>query len=140
MDIRRLDTRDDNFDAALRELLTREAVSDAAVFATVDDVLQQVRSRGDTALLEFTARFDRVEAQSAAELEMPIERLRQAFEGLDARERSALQQAAARIRSYAEHQKLESWSYTETDGTLLVRSIASGYTCPAARRLIRRRY
>ena len=125
MGIRRLDSRDRDFEQLLADLLAWEAVSDDAVVATVNDILRQVRARGDAALLEFTARFDRVDAASVTELEMPRSRLEQAFSGLDARARDALEQAAARIRAYAERQKIDSWQYTEADGTLLGQQVSA---------------
>jgi histidinol dehydrogenase len=76
-------------------------------------------------LLEFSARFDRVEANSMAELELPAQRLQQAFDSIEAEQREALAQAATRIRTYAEHQKLESWEYTEADGTLLGQQVSA---------------
>jgi histidinol dehydrogenase len=119
MKIRRLDSQQANFDNELRALLAWESVSDDAVFTTVNEVLQAVRTRGDAALLEYSRRFDQLEAASVAELELPPERLQQAFESIPAAERDALSQAAERIRAYAGHQKLEDWQYTEADGTLL---------------------
>jgi len=119
MKMRRLDSQQANFDSELQALLAWESVSDDVVFTTVNEILRAVRARGDAALLEYSRRFDQLEASSVAELEMPAERLRQAFESIAAAERDALSQAAVRIRAYAERQKLESWQYTEADGTLL---------------------
>jgi histidinol dehydrogenase len=85
--------------------------------------LRAVKSRGDSALLEYSQRFDGLTAASVAALEMPAERLQQAYQEIPAAERDALEQAAARIRAYAGHQKLESWEYTEADGTLLGQQI-----------------
>lgn len=125
MEIRRLDSQDQNFERQLRDLLAFEAVSDNAVFATVNEILQAVRSRGDAALLEYSARFDQLEVATVADLELPSQRLRQAFDSIEPGQRDALVQAAARIRTYAEHQKLESWEYTEADGTLLGQQISA---------------
>ena len=119
MKIRRLDSQQPNFDDDLRALLAWESVSDDAVLSSVIDILRSVRASGDAALLEYSRRFDQLEAASVAELEIPLERLRQAFESIPAAERDALSQAAERIRAFAEHQKLEAWQYTEADGTLL---------------------
>jgi len=74
-------------------------------------------------VLEYSQRFDGLTAGSVAALEMPAERLLQAYQEIPAAEREALEQAAARIRAYAGHQKLESWEYTEADGTLLGQQI-----------------
>lgn len=119
MEINRLDSGASDFWNALEKLLAWESVSDDRVFDTVNEILRAVRSDGDSALLEYSRRFDGLEAESVAQLEMPLERLQRAFEQIDANERAALLQAADRIRNYAEHQKMESWEYTEADGSLL---------------------
>src|SRR5439155_1884524 len=79
----------------------------------------------DAALLEYTARFDRLSAASVAELELPPERLAAAHRGLPAAERAALEQAAERIRAYHSRQRAESWSYREADGTELGQQITA---------------
>jgi len=124
MDIRRLDSRDADFDDALQELLAWDAATDEQVVVTVRDILQAVRRDGDSALLELTARLDGVRAAAAGELELPPQRLREAYDGIDASVRDALEQAAGRIRTYAGRQKLESWEYTEQDGTLLGQQVS----------------
>ena len=117
--IRRLEAWRAGFDATLAELTAFEAKEDAAVGGIVDAILADVRSRGDAALLEYTARFDRVRAASVADLEIPIAQCRAAMETLPASEREALLDAAARIRTFHERQRGESWSFTEEDGTRL---------------------
>jgi len=117
--IKRLDTAEPGFYPRLDGLLAWESVSDAAINATVRAILDDVRLRGDDALLEYTRRFDRVEAASLRDLEIPAARLRRALDGLAADQRANLELAAARVRSYHEHQKADSWTYTEADGTLL---------------------
>ena len=123
MNINRLDSSDSDFQVELGKLLAWDSVSDEAVFTTVNEILHAVRERGDDALLEYSQRFDGLGATSAAALEMPAERLQQAYQDIPAAQRNALEQAAKRIRAYAEHQKLESWEYTEADGTLLGQQI-----------------
>ena len=125
MKISRLDSSDGNFDAELKRLLAWDSATDDAVFATVNEILRDVKTKGDEALLEYSRRFDRLEAESVADLEMSAQRLQQAFESIPVAEREALSQAAVRIRSYAEHQKLESFEYTEDDGTLLGQQISA---------------
>lgn len=117
--ITRLDSTQDDFRARLDDLLAWDAVSDAAVFNTVNEVLNAVRSRGDEAVLEYTKKFDRLDAASMSELEMSAERLQQALDGIPAEQRAALETAAQRVRQYHDKQRMESWSYTEDDGTLL---------------------
>ena len=118
-DIARLNSKDPDFEADLERLLDWEQVADPAVETVVRDVIAAVRARGDAAVIEYTARFDRWSVSSAAELEISLESCHQAVASLEEEQRAALEQAAARIRDYAGHQKLESWSYTEADGTLL---------------------
>ena len=78
-----------------------------------------MRTRGDAAVLEYTARFDRLAAPSVAALEIPEAAMHEAFVSLPAEQRDALTRAAARIRSYHERQKAGGWSFTEADGTEL---------------------
>ena len=119
VDITRLDSTSDDFWPALEKLLAWEGVSDDKVNATVREILAAVRERGDAAVLEYTNRFDRMNATSMAELEIPQARLEQALDAIPAEQREALELSAARVRAYHEHQKQDSWSYTEADGTLL---------------------
>ncbi len=117
--MRRLSTRQPDFEAELGELLRWESVSDQAVLATVGEIIEAVRGRGDAAVLDYTRRLDRRDAASMADLEIPLARAREAREALPAEDRAALEFAAERLRQYAQRQRLESWSYTEDDGTLL---------------------
>ncbi len=116
---RRLSTRDPGFDAAFEALLAWEDAVAAEVEATVRTILEDVRARGDAALLELTARFDGLRLAGAAELELPPAALDEALAGIAPELREALEAAASRIRAYAERQRLESWRYTEPDGTVL---------------------
>ncbi|RNE93420.1 histidinol dehydrogenase [Marichromatium sp. AB32] len=118
-EIQRLDTTDADYQERLDGLLAWESVSDDRVQQTVAEIIREVRARGDAALIDYTARFDRWSPASAADLEIPRARLATAWERIPAAQREALEQAAARIRAYAEHQSVESWSFEEADGTLL---------------------
>ncbi len=118
-DIKRLDSSQAGFWDTLEQLLAWEGVSDDKVNATVREILHHVRTRGDAAVLEYTNRFDRMNAQSMAELEIPAARLQEALGKISAEQRQALELSAERVRAYHAHQRQESWSYTEADGTLL---------------------
>src|SRR5690606_24660082 len=96
-----------------------ESVSDDAVNQRVLDIIKGVRERGDAAVVEFTRRFDGVEATAMAELILPRERLELALTRISAEQREALEKAAERVRLYHERQKQGSWRYTEADGTVL---------------------
>lgn len=117
--VKQLKTSDADFLSQLDRLLAWEQSTDSEVVTTVSAILEDVRQRGDAALLEYTAKFDRVEAASAAELELTSDELETALDAIDDSHRRALEVAADRVRAYAEHQKMESWSYTEADGTVL---------------------
>ncbi|MCG6866232.1 MAG: histidinol dehydrogenase, partial [Thiogranum sp.] len=117
--IKRLDSADSGFYAQLDALLAWEPAADAQVEQTVREIIIDIRARGDAALLEYTNRFDRMQAAGVAELEIGQAKLQQALAGIPAQQHEALQRAAARVRAYAEHQKMQSWSYTEADGTVL---------------------
>ena len=118
-DITRLNSQDPDFDTALERLLDWEQSADPAVEAVVRDIIADIRGRGDIALLEYTTRFDRWTATTAGDLERSLRDCQQALKAIDKQQREALELAAERVLAYAEHQKLESWSYTEADGTLL---------------------
>jgi histidinol dehydrogenase len=117
MDITRLDSRDPGFHDALERLLDWEHSADLKVEATVREIIAGVRARGDAALVEYTERFDRRKVDHGLEISRTT--CRESLQRIDAGQRRALEVAAQRILAYAEHQKLESWSYTEADGTLL---------------------
>jgi len=119
MNIQKLTTSDSNFWQQLDELLAWDSVSDQAVFDTVNGILHDVKDRGDAALIEYTNKFDSMSVSSMDELEIPQARLQQALDAITAEQKTALETAAARVKSYAEHQKMDSWSYTEADGTVL---------------------
>jgi histidinol dehydrogenase len=118
----RLSSASGTFDAEFKARLHWSAETDAGIEQRVADILADVKLRGDTAVLDYTARFDGLQANSMAELELTQVELKVAFDGLPAEQRVALQAAAARVRSYHEAQRKasgESWSYRDEDGTLL---------------------
>ncbi len=114
-----LDTSSADFEARLAPLLAFEATQDESIERVAAEILAQVRSRGDEAVLEYTRRFDRIEAARMAALEVTRAEMEAAFAGLAPARRQALVHAAGRIRAYHEHQLGESWSYVDEDGTRL---------------------
>jgi histidinol dehydrogenase len=125
MDIRRLSTADAGFEQALKDLLAFETAQDDKIDQVVADILRDVKSRGDAAVLEYTHRFDRLEAPNMAALELSQAELKAALDSLPAEQRKALREAADRVRSYHEKQLMSSWTYTEDDGTLLGQQVTS---------------
>ena len=118
----RLSTQDAGFEAAFAQRLHWSADTDAAIEQRVADILLDVQQRGDAAVLEYTQRFDGVQANGVQALEITQAQLQAALDSLPAVQREALQAAANRVRKYHEAQKKasgESWSYRDEDGTLL---------------------
>jgi histidinol dehydrogenase len=123
--IRRLSTQDAGFQAELRTLLAFESAQDASIDATVAVILDNVKRRGDAAVLEYTSKFDKLDTKSLFELELSKPKLEAAFINLAPEAKAALQAAAERVRIYHERQVQQSWSYTEADGTLLGQQITA---------------
>lgn len=121
--IRKLDSTDADFVAQLHAVLAFESEQDEAIDRAAAQILAQVKSRGDEAVLEFTNKFDRLNAYKLADLEIGKAELQSALEQLPSARRLALQAAADRVRGYHERQKQETGSggfiYTESDGTVL---------------------
>ncbi len=122
--VHRLDSCDPDFDARLAALLAYEAQQDESVGQVVGQIIDEVRRRGDAALIEFTRRFDRLQIDDAADLELPRATLDAALAALGAEQREALQSAADRVRAYHERQLARSWEYVELDGTRLGQKIS----------------
>jgi len=123
MNIKQFNSRDNDFWVSLDKLIAWEGVADATVTKTVSQIIQQVRQRGDQALIEYTNKFDRTTFKIPADLEIGKTRLQQAYDGLNDDYKQLLEKSSERIRSYHEHQKQDSWTYTEADGTVLGQQI-----------------
>ena len=118
----RLSTQDADFEARFQARLHWSADTDAAIEQRVADILADVQHRGDAAVLDYTARFDGLIAESVSALELTQAELKAAFDAIPEAQRQALEFAASRVRSYHEAQKQacgQSWSYRDADGTLL---------------------
>ncbi len=123
--IQRLKSNALDFDRRLATLLAFDNEQDPQVDTVVAAILSDVKRRDDAAVLEYTRRFDHVEAASIAQLEITIDEMQRALKELPAAQRSALEQAAARVRSYHEKQLMQSWSYTDDDGTRLGQQVTA---------------
>jgi histidinol dehydrogenase len=118
----RLSTASSTFEAEFKARLHWSADTDAAIEQRVADILADVHQRGDAAVLDYTARFDGLDAPGMAALELTQAELKAAFEAIPEAQRDALKSAAQRVRRYHEAQKKangESWQYRDEDGTLL---------------------
>ncbi|MBM2885496.1 histidinol dehydrogenase [Chromobacterium phragmitis] len=115
----KLSSSQPDFAARLKALLAFETAQDPAVDAAVASICADVHHRGDAALVEYTNRFDRMQAAGMADLTLSREQLEAAWLRLPADVRDALSAAAERVRRYHEKQLAYSWSYEDEDGTLL---------------------
>ncbi|AUH53403.1 histidinol dehydrogenase [Chromobacterium sp. ATCC 53434] len=115
----KLSSSQPDFAERLQALLAFETAQDPAVDAAVAAICADVHHRGDAALVEYTNRFDRMQAASIADLTLSREQLEAAWGRLRADVRDALSAAADRVRRYHEKQLAHSWSYEDEDGTLL---------------------
>ncbi len=121
--ITELDASAPDFANRLQQLLAWDESENFDIHRQVLDIIAEVRSNGDKAVIAYTNRFDNRQITAASELELSKACLEEAFKGLPLDQADALKIAAGRIRAYAEHQKLQSWDYTEADGTLLGQKI-----------------
>ena len=120
-----LNTQSADFQSALQALLAFETAQDPKIDQIVADICADVQKRGDAAVIEYSNRFDGTSAQSMADLTLTQADLQAAFERLPANVQTALQQSAARVESYHQRQKMQSWHYTDEDGTLLGQQISA---------------
>lgn len=138
--IKRFSSLDSDFEQKLDSLLAFESAQDESIDRVVASILEDVKARGDAAVVEFTNRFDRLSVRSLDELELSPRELNAALDGLPIESRKALGAAASRIDSYHRHQPLLSWQYEDTDaglagivlGQKITRSTVSVFTCQAA--------
>jgi len=122
LELRSLSTADAGFEADFQRVLHWSAETDAAIEGRVAQIIDDVRARGDAALLALTARFDALQAADMAALEIGPPELRAALARITPAQRAALEQAAERVRSYHQRQLdacCKSWSYRDENGTLL---------------------
>ena len=125
VNIARLSTTSADFQPRLAGLLRFDAAQDQAITDTVKTIIADIRARGDAALLEMTARFDRVTATSVSDLEIPRAQCERAFQELPQEQRQALSEAAQRIREFHELQRQNSWTHTDAAGNRLGQRISA---------------
>lgn len=121
--IKKLNSTQSDFQNKLSTLLAWESISNEEVANTVDDIIANIKAKGDVALIDYSVKFDGVKASSMADLTFNTQTLKNAFDNLDNREKTALQVATNRVRDYHQKQKQNTWTYTEDDGTMLGQKI-----------------
>ena len=118
-DIRQFSSIDKDFDSKLQKLLDWQNTENSKIDHQVEEILTNVRQKGDIALVEYTNQFDHRNVSSIKNLIVPSDQMSQALQNISEPERSALNVSAERIIEYHEHQKINSWSYCDEDGTML---------------------
>jgi len=117
--MKKLNIKQKNFWQELDGILAWESVSNQEVDKTVQEIIDRVKTEGDAALVEYTNKFDNLEINSANKLEISPVRLERALNSINPKEKEALKESTRRVEAYLKKQKLESWRYTEDDGTVL---------------------
>ena len=121
--LNRLNTSEPDFENRLAKLLQRDMIVSDEVTTIVSDILQQVKTRGDAAVLEYTNQFD-FGAESMGDLLVSPEQMQEALDSISKEQRDALTHAAGRIRTYHEKQKQDSWTYEEAGGSVYGQKIS----------------
>jgi len=122
MKMRFLDASSADFKESLEQLLSWDADDDLSILGTVDNIINNIKARGDEALFSFTQEFDHWDISTENCL-VDKDALHSAWLSLPSEQAEALQLAAARIRAYAEHQKLVPWSFIDELGNTLGQKI-----------------
>ncbi len=122
--ILRLDTTNPDYKAQLDALLSRETDTGADVQNLVADILEQVKTRGNAALCEFTAKFDGWDV-TAENMVISRERMEEAWKNVSDMDRQSLQLAVDRIRAYHEKQVQKDWAYTDDAGLTLGQKVTA---------------
>jgi len=117
--INKLDSSQPDFQSQLQSLLSWEGVSDKSVESLVNEIITNIRNNGDSALLDYSVKFDNISVSAIDELVIDLNETKSAFEGLPEKEKDALQVAAERVRDYHKKQQQDTWTYEEEDGTIL---------------------
>ena len=118
-DIRQFSSIDKDFDSKLQKLLNWQKTENSKIDHQVGEILTNIRQKGDIALVEYTNQFDNRNVSAIRDLIVSFDQMSQALQNISELERSALNVSAERIIEYHEHQKIDSWSYCDEDGTML---------------------
>jgi len=117
MKIKKLDTLNVNFETELKAHIGFDADSSDNIIKTVNDIIERVKKEGDSALIDFTNRFDQMNISSASDFEISSKELSQALDNLPGSQKKSLEIAAQRIVNYHNKQKIDSWSYDDETGS-----------------------
>ena len=117
MNIKTKFSTEKNFFNNLKKDLEFDTSSNSKVQETTKSIVNEIKTRGDQALIEFTKKFDNLKKNSVSELEISKSILAEALENIPKKVKDDLKKAAERIRAYHNKQKGESWNYKDSDGS-----------------------
>ena len=112
----RIDATSSGYDAAFSSLCSRRFAFDDKINRSVEEIVAQVRDRGDSAVREFTKSYDGI---STDVLEVSEDEWASASSLVDLSDRQALERACQRIKEFHEHHAGIDWESRESDGSLL---------------------
>ena len=116
--IKKLSSSDEKFSENLKKKLSQRKINTSDIKEKVKNIISEVKSNGDQALVKFSSEFDNFEVNKAEELEIPKEKISQAIKNITREELEALKFAKKRIEEFATFQKSKSWDYI-SDGIKL---------------------
>jgi Histidinol dehydrogenase len=118
MKIKTLEATGSCFNQQLDDVLDWSEVEDSSITRAVEEIINEIRQHGDSALLSYTKVFDQW-TTTVDDLLVDRQQLEEAWNQLPDEQSKALNLAADRIRQYAEHQKIQSWDFTDEFGNKL---------------------
>jgi len=125
MKIKYLDISQKNFYQSLKESIDFDAEDNKKIQSIAAEIVSDIRTNGDDSLIRLTNKFDNLSIKESSELELKKSDLKDAYDSLDREQQDALNISAERVKIYHEHQKQESWSYNEKNGTKLGQKITA---------------
>jgi histidinol dehydrogenase len=125
MKIKYLDISQKNFYQSLKESIDFDAEDNKKIQSIAAEIVSDIRTNGDDSLIRLTNKFDNLSIKESSELELKKSDLKDAYDSLDREQQDALNTSAERVKIYHEHQKQESWSYNEKNGTKLGQKITA---------------
>lgn len=121
--INKLSSIDDNFSDQLKNLTNFNSVVDGQIKAIVSEILTDIKSYGDKALIKYSNKFDNLNIDDISKIIINKKLLKQKFDNLPIAEKNSLQIAKDRIERYHNKQLQKDWKIFDDDGTMLGQKI-----------------
>lgn len=115
----RLNVNADNFEAEFTQFLELDRNPAVNLSANVQNILNDIRNRGDEALLEYTAKWDKLDCKDASELKLSPKKIDAIAQSVPQKERDALMLAYKRITNFHQMQLPQNYETTDDTGVRL---------------------